>query len=215
MRKVIGTMLVALAIVSAGAPRPAVGQATKEKGSAPPTEKAADYYPLAVGTKWHYEIETGNGQKVPLVYQIEKLERIEGRELARLEVIARGQKSPYTEHLHSDTAGVYRDRMHNLDLSPPLRLIKYPVKAGEHWNSEITVGGRKMKVEGTEGPAEEVQVPAGKYRAIPCSIVISDGKEQSTNVFWFAPGVGIVKQKTNLGIRDVIMELTKFEAATP
>lgn len=215
MRKVIGTMLIALAIVSAGDPRPAAGQATKEKGGEPSKAKAADYYPLAVGTKWHYEIENGNGQKVQLVYQIAKLERIEGRELARLEIIARGQKTQYTEHLHSDAAGVYRDRMHNLDFSPPLCLIKYPVKTGERWTSEFTAGGHRMKVEGTAGPAEEVKVPAGKFRAIPCSLTISDGKDSSTTINWFAPGVGIVKQKTPLGTRGIFMELTRFEAATP
>lgn len=219
MKMVIGTMLVALVVATAAAPRRATGQATpppasaKEKTKAKPKGEAVDYYPLKAGTRWQYQIETGNGQKVPLTYQIGGIERIEGKELARLEVLAEGQKSPYTEHLHGDDGGVFRDRMHNLEFSPPLCLIKYPVKPGERWVTDITVGGRKMRVEGTEGPAQDVKVPAGKYRAIPCSIVVSDGKDKSTNVFWFAAGVGIIKQETDLGTRTIVMELTRYEPA--
>lgn len=214
MRMVIGTMLVALAVATAGAPRRATGQAPRPSPPAKLQGKAGDYYPLKVGTRWHYQIQAGNSQKIPMVYRIGGIERVDGKELARLDIMASGQgNSQYTEHLHSDGGGVFRDRMHNLQFAPPFCLIKYPVKPGERWTADIAVGGQKMKVEGTEGPAEDVQVPAGKYRAIPCTIVVSDAAERSTNIMWFAEGVGIVKQKTELGPRSIIMELTRFEPA--
>jgi hypothetical protein len=103
--------------------------------------------------------------------------------------------------------------MNGVEVSPPLCLIKYPLKQGQTWESEMMTGsGPKAKVEGTQGGPEEVQVPAGKYRAIPCTIVVTAGTAKYTNVFWFAEDVGIVKQRSELGPQTVIMELTKFEA---
>ena len=52
---------------------------------------------------------------------------------------------------------------------------------------------------------------AGKYQAIPCTIVVTAGQDKYTNVFWFAEGVGIVKQRSEIGDVTVVMELMKYE----
>ena len=103
--------------------------------------------------------------------------------------------------------------MNAVDLSPPICLIKYPLKSGQTWGGEMKVRGQSVKVECSEGEAEDIQVPAGKYRAIPCTVVVSDGNAKSTTVFWFADDVGIVKQRSDLGPQTVTTELTKFEPA--
>lgn len=213
MKTVVSSLVVvALAAFSAAVSPQATGQVTKEQPVAGKA-KFVNYYPLKVGTKWHYSLDAGNSQKVQLTSQIGGTEKIGGKDLARLEVFANGQKLPATEHLESTHEGVFRVRMNNLEVSPPICLIKYPLKTGQTWGAETTAGGQKMKVDCSEGKAEEVQVPAGKYRAIPCTIVVTAGEAKFTNIFWFAEDVGIVKQKSEIGPQTVIMELTKFEAA--
>jgi hypothetical protein len=183
--------------------------ATPEKGHA----KTPNYYPLKVGTKWHYQLDGGNGQKVQLVSEIGGVDDVRGKSLARLDVAANGRKLPTTEHLRSDESGVFRVRMNDVEIDPPICLIKYPLKAGQTWSVETSAAGQKMKVDCSEGPSEEVQVPAGKYQAIPCTITVMQGPIRLKNVFWFAEDVGIVKQRSEVGPQTVILELTKYEAA--
>lgn len=206
MKAVSRTLLVvALAALSTASPSRATGPAAEAK--------APDYYPLKVGTKWHYQFESNDGQKAQLTNQIGGVEQIDGRELARLEVYNQGQKSPYTEHLASTEGGVFRVRMSSLDLSPPMCLIRYPLKAGQTWGGVTSVGGRRMTIEAKQGRPEEVRVPAGTFRAIPCTIVVSDGADKAPTTLWFAEGVGIVKQRSENGTQTITLELTKYEPA--
>jgi hypothetical protein len=118
-----------------------------------------------------------------------------------------------TEHLWSDENGVYRVRMNAMEVNPPICLIKYPIKEGQSWGGETSAAGQKVKVDCSEGKPEDVQVPAGKYRAIPCTITVTQGPVKFKNVFWFAEDVGIVKQRSEMGPQTVTLELIKYEAA--
>jgi hypothetical protein len=211
-------MLNALAIVVLGtSPAPALSQTAQKSPPSSSTAKgdakAPNYYPMKVGTKWHYEVDAGTGQKVQLVSEIGGVEDMRGKSLARLEVAANGKKLPTTEHLWSDKNGVYRVRMNAMEVEPPICLIKYPLKEGQRWGGETSAAGQRMKVDCSEGKPEDVQVPAGKYRAIPCTITVTQGPVKLKNVFWFAEDVGIVKQRSEVGPQTVTLELTKYEAA--
>jgi hypothetical protein len=208
----------ALAIAALAAfPAPSLSQATQK--STPPSSaakgdaKTPNYYPLKAGTKWHYQLDAGNGQKVQLVTEIGGLDNFGGKSLARLDVAANGRKLPTTEHLQSNENGVFRVRMNDLEIDPPICLIKYPLKAGQTLSVETSAAGQKMKVDCSEGKSEEVQVPAGKYQAIPCTITVMQGPIKLKNVFWFAEDVGIVKQRSEIGPQTVTLELTRYEAA--
>ena len=64
----------------------------------------ASYYPLKLGTNWRYRIETSDGEQGQLTQQIVKIEKIDGQDLARLEVIVNGEVVA-SEHLRSSAAG--------------------------------------------------------------------------------------------------------------
>jgi hypothetical protein len=214
MKTVLRTMLIA---ALAALPAPVFAQtATKSTNSAAADkgkEKAPNYYPLKVGTKWHYELNPGNGRKVEFVSEIGGVDTINGKPLPRLEVAANGQKLPTTEHLQCDDNGVFRVRMNNLEVTPPLCLIKYPLKEGQKWGGEISASGQKTTVDCSEGKPEEVQVPAGKFKAIPTTITVTQGPTKLKNVFWFAENVGIVKQRSETGLQTFTLELKKYEPA--
>jgi hypothetical protein len=214
MKTVIHTLLV---VVMAAVP--AVAQSTdKAKADAGAGAGTGDYYPLKVGTKWTYELDSGQPQKPIVTSVIAAEENAEGKGLARLEVYINGQKVPNSEHLMTNKDGVFRVRINNQDLNPPLCLLKYPLKTGQKWASKMTAMGEEMDVSCTQGPEEEVQVPAGKYKAVPSTIVTSQtkpdgGEVKIINTFWFVDNVGMVKQKMDLGGKIILMELSKYEPA--
>ncbi len=200
MRQAIGFVLVLLIGIASAAQ-----QAETDK------EKRPDYYPLKPGTKWIYKVE-GNGKKLELTSQIAKLETIEGKSLALVEKLIGGNVTE-TEHLTATDKGVFRNRTNGIELSPPVCLIKYPIKKGETWESEATLANQQMKVKSKSVDIEEVTVPAGKYKAIRVDVEISVAGFNANFKYWFAPDVGVVKQTTDLGGSKISAELEKYEPA--
>ena len=100
--KSLSTLLVvAVAALSTAAQSQTAGTVAQAPPAAQAKAKAksANYYPLKVGTKWHYELDAGNGQKLQLISADRRRREIDGKTLSRLEVTANGQKPPATEHL--------------------------------------------------------------------------------------------------------------------
>ena len=205
-------------LVVVGAAFPAVQSQTADKAkpslpAATPDAKVRNYYPLKAGTKWHYTFDAGNGQKGTVTSEIAEVEKSSGKSLSRLEFKVNGQVTSNTEHLMSDDSGVYRAKSNRLDLIPPLCILKYPIKADQSWQSKPVVGGQQQAMTCREGAEEEIQVPAGKYRAIPCTIEMTQAGAKLMITNWFAEDVGVVKQRIEFGPRVFSMELTKYEPA--
>jgi hypothetical protein len=84
-------------------------------------------------------------------------------------------------------------------LRNPVFHLRLPAKAGETWVAEEQVVGDVVfsRQTFTTGPEEEVEVPAGKFRAIRVDVTTPHGASSS----WYAPGVGLVKtvRKTSDG----------------
>jgi hypothetical protein len=209
MKTVINTLLV---VVMAAVP--AVAQATAKVSA---KAGAGDYYPLKVGTKWNYELDAGQPQKGMITSVIAAEENTDGKPVARLEVYINGQKAQTTEHLMSNKDGVFRVKINNQDLDPPLCILKYPLKAGQKWDTKTTAMRQQLNVTCKQGAEEDVQVPAGKYKAVPCTIETSQqtpqGEMKIVNTYWFVDDVGVVKQKMDIGGKVILMELTKYEPA--
>jgi hypothetical protein len=95
-------------------------------------------------------------------------------------------------------AGVYRLQLYERKLNTPLPLLWLPHRPNEKWiifNAEP----RSMDASGTAlgREAEEVDVPAGKFRAIPVEAKYRFGNDKRTDTLWFAPEVGIVIENEN------------------
>ncbi len=209
MKSVINTLLV---VVMAAVP--AVAQATAKVSV---KAGAGDYYPLKVGTKWNYELDAGQPQKGMITSVIAAEENTDGKPIARLEVYINGQKAQTTEHLMSNKDGVFRVKISNQELEPPLCILKYPLKPGQKWDTKTTAMRQQLDVTCKQGAEEDVQVPAGKYKAVPCTIETSQqapqGPMKIVNTYWFVDDVGVVKQKMDIGGKVILMELTKYEPA--
>lgn len=179
--------------------------------AAAPKPTAPDYYPLKPGTKWHYRVTVG-GRTGAVACRIAKVETIDGQPLARLETVV-GEKSVASEHLRTDAKGIYRHRANGLEPVPPIQLLRYPVKDGDRWESEFSVGEEKGKLAVVVIGKEEVEVPAGKYKAVKVEVNTDSGGQKISTTYWFADGVGIVKQRSDLGGRETVLDLEKYEPA--
>src|SRR5262249_5467844 len=91
-----------------------------------PDAKAPNYYPLQVDNAWHYKITVG-GNPVDAVARVVKIDDINGEKLPRLELTRNGNVLA-TEHLRQTNDGVFRHRNKGADITPPICLLKYPIK---------------------------------------------------------------------------------------
>lgn len=178
--------------------------------AAPEQGPVLDYYPVQIGTRWHYRVEAADKQG-QMTMQVGKIEKIDDQVLARMESLTKGRVTG-SEHIRSDATGIHRHRVNGLECTPPLCLLRYPVKDGESWESEIRMGEEKAKVKCTVGK-DEVEVPAGKYKAVTTRVELEQAGKKFVFVYWFVPGVGVVKQTGELGDLRMKLELEKFEAA--
>ncbi len=177
---------------------------------APDKNKLLDYQPLKVGTKWTYDVDAGNGQIRQVTNQIAKIELIDGKELARMETVINGTVVA-SEHLTSTPAGVFRHRYNGIEVRPALCVIKYPFKVGESWEATPSIGPQQMKVTARSVGTKEVTSPAGKFQTIAVHIETEVNGTKIGSTSWYAPGIGVVAQETEIGDKNVGMELAKFE----
>jgi hypothetical protein len=173
--------------------------------------KAHDYYPLKAGSKWSYQVDFGNGQKAAVVYQVTKIEDVNGKPQAVVEQLINGEVRA-TEYVGVDTGGVYKYRYNGVELSPPVCLLRFPIKSGSTWETETKTGTQQITIKAEAGGEEEVQVPAGKYKAVSVKIKTKVKTSEVNTTYWFAPDVGIIRESTSIPGGTVKMELTKFEA---
>jgi hypothetical protein len=200
MRWVAGILIVLATTLPGGAQAPAAKQ------------ELPDYYPLKPGTKWTYELDPGNGRKIRATNQITKLETLDGKLMARMETVINGRVAT-TEHLIGTPMGVFRYRMRDIEVSPPVCFLKYPFREGEAWVAEPKIGRLQLKMSFQSGRAEQVTSIAGKYDAVTVAYVIDLNGTPAKTTSWYAPNVGLVKQSTEIGgDKTTTMELVTFEA---
>jgi|SRR5947209_7560648 len=97
-------------------------------------------------------------------------------------------------------------------LDPPFRLLKLPAKEGEAWARDVGPPGQVLTFKLTTGGEEEVEVPAGKFRAVrveaeaglPAPFAVT------RTTYWHAPGVGVVKTVEQIKGGDRVEVLKSF-----
>jgi len=83
---------------------------------------------------------------------------------------------------------------HPIVFPSPVVFVKAGIQAGEPMGIPAEVAGRQRG--GSVIGREEVEVPAGKFKAIRLLTSGMDGAIESRRTIWFSPGNGIVKVET-------------------
>jgi hypothetical protein len=170
----------------------------------------ADYMPLKVGNKWTYKVEF-MGQNLTVPQKCTKIEKKGDHDVASLEM--EFNNMTVTEQLSSNAKGVFRHSFNGVPVDPPILALKLPVKKGESWEAEIDIGGQKVKANMKVEGEQEVTVPAGKYKAVAVAMEAAVMGQQIKATNWFAPNVGIIKQKFDFAGFGGTSELEKVELA--
>ncbi len=190
--------------------------------------------PTAPGTTWRYnmiqEVSAGldvhdikpdpDGKfRTAVVYRVEGTENLDGKELLKFEMHRAGIITN-TDLLTEDQHGVLCWARINLDgelvkFNPPQPMIAMPLKRGATWNFDGQAGDLKVRQHYEVTGEEDVQVPAGKFRAFR---IHSEQTSPSPMTIerWFATGTGIVKDVTTM--RDTngnLLERISLELAEP
>jgi hypothetical protein len=182
-------------------------------GSAENRLAQTPWFPLEMGTTWHYR--AGDGKYFVRVAAHEKV----GDALcARLEAVRDGRVIA-TEHVRVKADGVYRvdidirrgDEVHRQSPQPPILLLPLPPRNGQTFSVDSKVDGKVYK--GTFKIAEEeIKVPSGTYKsvAVTSKDLEAEGIQPSLTT-WYAQKVGMVKQVIAAGGQKVEIVLEKFE----
>jgi hypothetical protein len=170
------------------------------------------YFPLKVGSKWTYR--SGEEKVVVQVAKAETLEILRDKKKGKekvpgfsLKITSAGRD--LSEQVAVLEDGVYRFSAAGKEINPPLCILKFPINPkGGTWPIDSVCNDMPIKGSFTCGEAE-ISVPAfsDKFRAVTTSF--KDPKMSFE--YFFAPGVGLVKQRIEVGSFKVLLELEKYE----
>jgi hypothetical protein len=176
----------------------------QKQASAPPKTDEPQWtttiYPLQIGTTWTYQVE-----KQEIRARVARYERVAGVVCSVVEWQSNG-KVNLTDYVAVQATGVYRYRLDDQPVDPPDLILKVPVKHNDQWK------GNSFEAN-FQAYACEVEVPAGKYKAVLVEMKTAGAKgPDSALKVWYADNVGIVKQviPTAGGTRE--FDLVRFES---
>jgi hypothetical protein len=146
------------------------------------------YFPTKEGATRVYANRVGDRE----TELTDTVTRVEGKDgTFRVTTVLKGGAA--TEAVTEVSAkGVFRVSVAGRPLPALQALLKLPAKAGDAW--EVRPAGPGGPVFAyTVGKEEEVEVPAGKFKAVPVEMKADAFGRVQTTKTWYAPGVGAVK----------------------
>ena len=181
----------------------------------PKAKEAELYFPTQEGTKRVMQMKEGintteTTETVTKVEQKDGVYRVSlGREVG-------GRPAGTAQIFEVSAKGVFRLTSGGVETKTPYMVLKLGVKEGESWTSELDIPGRggldgtTGKTKHTLGQEEEIEVPAGKYKALRVESESDNNGTTSKSTIWIAPGVGIVKIESERGGSKMVQEMKSF-----
>jgi hypothetical protein len=141
----------------------------------------------------------------------------------RIDMRQEGQSgSNRSETYTVNKRGIFLSRVTG-DLSlttlPPLPIVSYPLREDEIkvWRGTVRIGNKSYPAEGYSrvGSTEEISLAQGKVQARRVDTIITatvDGRPTSFPMKrWFAPGIGMVRQKFVSGNLEITKDLVRYK----
>jgi hypothetical protein len=150
---------------------------------------AKPFFPTTVGTKWVY-IDNGKDEHSRFIGEAEK--KGDEMTLVMKTTLPRGEIVVAEELIVSPRGVFYKSFTEAQVCDPPLCTLKYPITPGEKWNYKGVCFEHKLEVALKVYDLEEVEVPAGKFKAYRVEWK-ELGKDRGKTC-WYAPGIGSVKE---------------------
>ena len=149
------------------------------------------YHPTELGTRWVYAAGPG---PVEVIVEVTSIEEKNGVKTITAHRIEDGEQGRVWQTVRISRDGMFVSDDGGIASDPPPCLLRSPAKAGEQWSEEFNFGKRRCTGKRSVGAAEEIEVPAGRFTAVPVTFdykLADCGDERDTT--WYAPNVGEVK----------------------
>jgi hypothetical protein len=180
---------------------------------APKGKPAPLYFATGVGDTWVYELRIP-GSAAEMTEAITAAGEKDGAVVVTVSRTYRGETAEFMRAAVSDR-GVRRLSVGGRDLPADRWLVKVPARAGDTWTVELDnppPGRPPLKMAYTVRGEEEVEVPAGKFKAVRVDAVLDDPAVPAPVTSWYAPGVGLVRSVSKIGKDDRVQVLKSFAA---
>jgi hypothetical protein len=179
----------------------------------PKSAPTADgYFPLAPKTKWTYKV---NDQTIEVV--VSGTEKVGEETCTKVDTLVSG-KVVASELYAVRADGVYRVKVKDDRIDPPVKVLELPVKKDKEWDVKSKVGTQtvsgKFKVKNDK---EKVKIKVGD-KEMDVEAVLVEGVDldvagtKTTVRTWFAKDKGVVKLEYKIADAVSTLELTKFDA---
>ena len=176
---------------------------------------AAPIIPTDTGMAWRYNMiqEFGEGVSVAgltpaadgrvrtdVLYRLAGTENVGGKVLFKFEMHREGVVTN-TDLMTVDDGGIKCAARigvagDTIKLDPPQTIVATPLKTGETWDFDGKLDGADVHQHYVVGGEENVQVPAGRFRAFHIHAEQS-GPNATSIDRWFVNGTGIIKDVTS------------------
>jgi hypothetical protein len=166
-----------------------------------------EYFPLKPKSKWTYKV-----QDQTVEVQVGPTEKFGGEECTRVDTIVNG-KVQASELYAVRGDGVYRVKIKDDKIDPPVKILAIPPKKGDSWQINSKVGMQPISGKFTiKEVNEKVNVPKGSFETVLVEGADLEVAGSKTTVkVWFAKGVGVVKLSYKIQDTESVLELTNYE----
>lgn len=181
------------------------------------------YFPLAKGHRWVYR--TDYDEDTLIVHEVTGSEKIGETDCLMVEHRAVNAKEERNRLLRKEwlAAGEGGVRIHKvlrgrseMDVDKPFFKLKRELKKDDEWEGDAKASENPAHYHFRVDQEEDVEVPAGKYKAIKVAVKIESGLKNVAEGFeWYAKGVGMVKSEMTLRFGSegttLVFELKEFK----
>jgi hypothetical protein len=181
------------------------------------------YFPLGKGHKWVYK--TDYDEDTLIIHEVTASEKVGDVECLVVETRAVNEKEDRNRLLRKEWLGASDEgvRIHRIlrgrtemDVETPFFKLKRDLRKDDEWEGEAKAAENPAKHHYRVEQEEEVEVPAGKFKAVKIMVKIESGSRHVAEGFeWYAKNVGLVKSEMTIKFGGegptIVTELKEFK----
>ncbi len=168
--------------------------------AAPPI-RPTPYFPLSEGNQWVYR----EGKR-RITVKIVKHQEIGDVTAALLEA-TESPEIATIEYVTANKQGIFRVKAGKKEIAPPFCILQFPPQGETKWKVDSKCNG--VRIRGNFHLKEEgITIPAGTYQTLKVSSEdLMIGPQKIGLTYWFAKGVGPVKQSVRIAGVEIVLVL--------
>ncbi|WP_020474617.1 TapB family protein [Zavarzinella formosa] len=158
-------------------------------------ERTGPYYPAKVRDRWVMEIRNPDST-VEITEVVTAVETKDGATIVSIGREVAGNVGPEVSQMRISEKGLFRMSQLGTVFIEPYCVLQFPLKPGATWTAEANRGGTTpLKLQYKMAKEEDVEVPAGKFKAFRIDVEYESSGAARRSSLWYAPAVGVVKDE--------------------